>query len=80
MATATKKTATKTREAPGKTPGIAQGGTQEPAKVSPVYHTDPEIIKRLDRIVELLEGTLKVDRKGLSLDSPVWNRMLDPDR
>lgn len=79
MAT-TKKTAAKSKEAPGKTPGIAQGGTQEPAKVSPVYHTDPEIIKRLDRIVELLEGTLKVDRKGLSLDSPVWNRMLDPDR
>lgn len=79
MAT-TKKTATKSKEAPGKTPGIAQGGPQEPAKASTVYHTDPEIIKRLDRIVELLEGTLKVDKKGLSLDSPFWDRMLDPDR
>lgn len=79
MAT-TKKTATKTKEAPGNTPGIAQGGPQEPAKVPPVYHTDPELIRRLDRIVELLEGTLKVDRKGLSLDSPFWNKMLDPDR
>ena len=79
MAT-TKKTATKTREAPGKTPGIAQGGPREPAEVSTVYHTDPELIKRLDRIVELLEGTLEVDRKGLKLDSPWWNRMLDPDR
>lgn len=79
MAT-TKKTATKTKETAGKTPAVAQGGTREPAKVPPVYHTDPELIRRLDRIVELLEGTLKVDRKGLSLDSPVWNRMLDPDR
>jgi hypothetical protein len=79
MAT-TKKTATKTKEVPGKTPGIAQGGPQEPAKVSPVYHTDPELIRRLDRIVELLEGTLSVDRKGLKLDSPFWNKMLDPDR
>lgn len=79
MAT-TKKTATKSKETAGKTPAVAQGGPQEPAKVSPVYHTDPEIIKRLDRIVELLEGTLKVDKKGLSLDSPVWDRMLDPDR
>ena len=79
MAT-TKKTATKTKEAPGKTPGIAQEGPQEPAKASPVYHTDPELIRRLDRIVELLEGTLKVDRKGLKLDSPWWNKMLDPDQ
>lgn len=59
---------------------IARKGTSEPVSVTPVYHTDPEIIRRLDRIVELLEGTLKVDRKGLSLDSPFWNKMLDPDR
>lgn len=40
---------------------------------------DP-LLTRLDRIIELLEGTLSVDKKGLKLDSPWWNKMLDPDR
>ena len=77
MATATKKTATKT-----KVP--AEG----PVSPRPVHDGDKPvstagqdaIVQRLDRIIELLEGTLSVDKKGLSLDSPVWDRMLDPDR
>lgn len=59
---------------------IARKGTSEPVSEKQVPSTDPELLKRLDRIVELLEGTLKVDRKGLSLDSPIWDRMLDPER
>jgi hypothetical protein len=38
------------------------------------------IVQRLDRIIELLEGTLVVDKKGLKLDSPWWDKMLDPDK
>ena len=73
MAT-TKKTSSKT-----KVPTIEQEGVKEPVSVSPAYHTDPELIKRLDRIVELLEGTLTVDKKGLSLSGKFWDRFLDPD-
>jgi hypothetical protein len=79
MATATKKTATKT-----KTNAPAEG----PVPPRPVNDGDKPvstagqdaIVQRLDRIIELLEGTLSVDKKGLKLDSPWWNRMLDPDR
>ena len=73
-----------TKKTPTKTKAPAEG------KVSPrpVHDGDkPDsipgqdaIVQRLDRIIELLEGTLSVDKKGLKLDSPFWNRMLDPDR
>lgn len=39
---------------------------------------DP-LLTRLDRIIELLEGTLTVDRKGLKLDSPWWEKFLGKD-
>lgn len=74
----TKKTTTKATKT--SVPAIAQEGAQEPVSVPPVYHTDPELIRRLDRIVELLEGTLTVDRKGLSLSGKFWDKILDPDK
>lgn len=74
----TKKTATKATKTSG--PAIAQEGAKEPVSVPPVYNTDPELIRRLDRIVELLEGTLKVDRRGLNLSGKFWDKVLDPDK
>lgn len=74
----TKKTTTKATKT--SVPAIEQEGAQETVSVSPVYHTDPEVIRRLDRIVELLEGTLTVDRKGLSLSGKFWDKILDPDK
>lgn len=32
---------------------------------------------KLDRIIELLEGTLYIKNKGLDLTSPWWNKFLD---
>ena len=32
---------------------------------------------KLDRIIELLEGTLQIKQKGLDLTSPWWNKFLD---
>lgn len=75
----TKKTTT-TKATKTSVPAIEQEGAQEPVSVTPVYHTDPEVIRRLDRIVELLEGTLTVDRKGLNLSGKFWDRLLDPDK
>lgn len=58
------------------TPAIARKGTSEPVSAPPVYHTDPELLKRLDRIVELLEGTVQVERRGIDFESPAWKRFL----
>lgn len=79
MTTATKKqkTATKTKvPAEGKVSPRPVNDGDKPASIT---GQDP-VLQRLDRIIELLEGTLSVDKKGLKLDSPWWNKMLDPDK
>lgn len=66
-----------------KTKGPAEGKVSprpvndgvEPASIT---GQDP-VLERLDRIIALLEGTLTVDKKGLSLSGKFWDRFLDPD-
>ena len=36
---------------------------------------DP-LLARLDRIIELLEGTVKVEKKGIDFDTPAWARFI----
>ena len=75
MAT-TKKTNSKTKvPAEGKVSPRSMHGGDKPG---PIPGQDP-VIERLDRIIALLEGTLTVDKKGLSLSGKFWDRFLDPD-
>lgn len=62
---------------PGQEPAVIVFGKDDPKPVLPEPN-DP-VIERLDRIIALLEGTLTVDRKGLKLDSPWWERFLGKD-
>lgn len=40
--------------------------------------TIPVVVERLDRIIELLEGTLQVKSKGFDFKSnPLWEKMID---
>lgn len=62
---------------PGQEPAVIVFGKDDPKPVLP-EPKDP-VIERLDRIIALLEGTLTVDKKGLSLSGKFWDRFLDPD-
>lgn len=62
---------------PGQEPEVIVFGKDDPKPVLP-EPKDP-VIERLDRIIALLEGTLTVDKKGLSLSGKFWDRFLDPD-
>lgn len=43
-----------------------------------VHPTIPVVVERLDRIIELLEGTLQVKSKGFDFKSnPLWEKMID---
>lgn len=75
MAT-TKKTSSKTKvPAEGKVSPRPVNGGDKPGSLP---GQDP-VIERLDRIIAILEGTLTVDKKGLSLSGKFWDRFLDPD-
>lgn len=40
--------------------------------------TFPVVVEKLDRIIELLEGTLQVKNKGFDFKSnPLWEKMID---
>lgn len=47
------------------------------AEEVPQQQNTSAIEAKLDRIIELLEGTLMIKEKGLDLTSPWWNRFLD---
>ena len=52
---------------------LAKAGISE--EVPP---TIPVVVERLDRIIELLEGTLQVKSKGFDFKSnPLWEKMID---
>ena len=55
---------------------IERKGASEPVSAPPVSYTDTELLKRLDRIIGLLEGALTVERKGIDFESPAWARFL----
>ena len=62
---------------PGQEPAVIVFGKDDPKPVLP-EPKDP-VIERLDRIIELLEGTLTVDKKGLKLDTSWWEKFLGKD-
>lgn len=60
--------------------------TKKPTKINldkagvseEVPPTIPVVVERLDRIIELLEGTLQVKSKGFDFKSnPLWEKMID---
>lgn len=70
---------------------IVEATEAEQARINAIPHdprlddlpSDTALLMRIDdklgQIVELLQGTLRVEKRGLKLDSPWWDRFLSKD-